>query len=72
MYSILTLVFVFNHIDFLFLLTFFTVIISISLYTSPLTVSRLFVTWSVVQTVATTVVDTVVSIGPVITLCNNS
>lgn len=44
------------------------VTISISRVTSSVANTSLFVTWSVVQTVTTTVVNTVVSIGPVITL----
>lgn len=43
------------------------VIACISRVTSIVTVTRLFVTWCVVQTVATTVDDTVVTIGPVVT-----
>lgn len=46
------------------------VIISISWVTSPVTVSRLFVTCIVIQTVTATVVDTIISIGTVVALYN--
>lgn len=51
-------------------LTFVTAAISISWFTSHVTVPCLFVTQSVIETVTTAVVDTVISIGPVNTLCN--
>lgn len=50
--------------------TLATVIISISRVTPPVTVTSLFVTWRVVQTLTTTVVDTVIAIGTANTLCN--
>lgn len=52
--------------------TLAAVIVCISRVTSFFTVSSLFVTQRVVQTVNTTVVDTLISIGPGITLCNIS
>lgn len=51
--------------------TFATVIVSISWVTSPVTVTSLFVTRKVVQTVTTTVVDIIVFIGSVFTFCDN-
>lgn len=45
-------------------LTFATVPVSISRFTSPVIVFSLFVTWRVVQTMSTTVVDTLRTIGP--------
>lgn len=51
--------------------TFAAVIAGISQVTSLVTLPSLFVTWIVVQTVTTTFVDTVISIGTVNTLCNN-
>lgn len=50
--------------------TFGALRVCISRTTSLVTLPSLFVTWKVVQTVTTTVVDTVVPIGPVITICN--
>lgn len=45
--------------------TFSTVTISISLFTSFVTVTSLFVTWRVFQTMTATVVDTAITIGTV-------
>lgn len=53
-------------------LTFVAATISISWFTSPVTVPSLFVTWRVIKTVTTAVVGTVISIGPFNTLCNRS
>lgn len=55
-----------------FIFTFVTVDINISRVTAPVTVSSLFVTWKVIQTVTTTVADTVISKGPVITTYNSN
>lgn len=51
--------------------TLVTVGVRISQFTSPVTMTCRFVTWRVVQTVTTAVVDTVISIGTIVTLCNN-
>lgn len=50
--------------------TFATIRVGISRVTSSITMTSLFVTWKVVQTMTTTVVHTVISIGPVITFYN--
>lgn len=50
--------------------TFATVRVSISRVTSFVTLTSLFVTCGVVQTVTTTAVDTVIAIGTANTLCN--
>lgn len=44
--------------------------VCVSRFTSPVTLTSRFVTWRVVQTVTTTVVVTIITIGPFITLCN--
>lgn len=49
--------------------TFGTFTVSISRFTSSVTMSSLFVTWRVIQTVTITGVNTVISIGPVFTFC---
>lgn len=51
--------------------TFATEYICVSSFTSFVTKSRTFVTRRAVYTVTTAVIDTVITIGPVITLCNN-
>lgn len=52
------------------ILTFTTENVVISRFTSFVTVTSLFITWRVIQTVTTTVVDTTITIGPDFTLYN--
>lgn len=49
--------------------TFVAVPFCISRIASLVTISSLFVTWRIIQTVPTAVVDTSISIGPIITFC---
>lgn len=50
--------------------TLAAVIVCISRVASPVTCTSLLATWGVVQTMTTTVVNTVVTIGSAITICN--
>ena len=52
------------------LLTFNAERVSISWFTSPLTLPSLFVTRRVIQTVTAAVVNTVIAIGSILTYCN--
>lgn len=51
----------------IFNITHDTVFACISWITPPVTMTSLFVTWNVVQTMTTTVVDTVIAIGIIVT-----
>ena len=45
--------------------------VGISRFTSRVTVPILFITWRVIPTVTTTVVDTVITICSILTFCSN-
>lgn len=52
---------------------FYTIIavsVCVSMITSPVTLTRQFVTRKIITTVTTTVLVTTITIGPVITFCN--
>ena len=55
-----------------YLFTFVAQCVGMSRFTSHVTVSSLFVTRRIIQTVTATVVDTVVTIGSILTFYNNS
>lgn len=46
--------------------------VCISRVTSPVTMTSLFITWKVIQTVSTAVADTLITISSVRTLCNKT
>lgn len=56
------------HVHLGFFFTFAAVVISVTRFAPFVTVASLFVTWSIIQTVTTAIADTVITIGPVITL----
>lgn len=64
-------IFIYEHYISFYMSTLATVVVGISRVTSPVTVTSLFVTRKVVQTVTTTVVDIIVFIGSVFTFCDN-